>query len=421
MRLCIFADLRSPIAVAWVEQLVAAKLEVHVISSYPVSTWPTGVASTHEVAISMSRVLTRPAIKRYVGGASEASHLPTEGTPGTRRFISGWVKRYLSSAAYRLLPWIGPIEARWHARTLARILRDVQPDALHALRITYEGVLAGDAARAAGVPLIVSVWGNDFTLYARSSRVTAHAIRETLQNARALMADCQRDARLAKSLGLAAAVPTLVVPGNGGIRPDVFFRGPALDSARARWGIPHDRTVIINPRNFRPHSVRTNELFQAIPKVLSEFGSAFIVCVGMAGNPVAESWVQRAGIGDSVRLLPKVSRAEMADLFRIAAVSVSPSEHDGTPNTLLEAMACGCFPVAGDIESIREWVQSGSNGLLCDPTQPESIASSLLTALRSPELRSAAAAKNARIINDRATTAAVLPAVLNLYRSLQLS
>jgi glycosyltransferase involved in cell wall biosynthesis len=55
-----------------------------------------------------------------------------------------------------------------------------------------------------------------------------------------------------------------------------------------------------------------------------------------------------------------------ADVFRGAQIVVSPSIHDGTPNSLLEAMACGCFPVAGDLESIREWITHGQNGLLFD-------------------------------------------------------
>ena len=52
--------------------------------------------------------------------------------------------------------------------------------------------------------------------------------------------------------------------------------------------------------------------------------------------------------------------AGMAAVFQGARVAVSPSTHDGTPNTLLEAMSCGSFPVAGDIESLREWIEPGS-------------------------------------------------------------
>jgi glycosyltransferase involved in cell wall biosynthesis len=92
----------------------------------------------------------------------------------------------------------------------------------------------------------------------------------------------------------------------------------------------------------------------------------------------------------------------MADVFRSAAVLVSPSTHDGTPNTLLEGMACGCFPVAGDLESIREWITPGVNGLLVDPSDPDSLAAAILSALDQPGWRAKASEQNRRIIADRA-------------------
>src|SRR5262249_52969281 len=85
----------------------------------------------------------------------------------------------------------------------------------------------------------------------------------------------------------------------------------------------------------------------------------------------------------------------------LAQVTVSPSLHDGTPNTLLEAMACGCLPVAGDIESVREWIDDGANGLLCDATDVESLATAMIRALDDEELRQAARRHNAQLIAER--------------------
>jgi glycosyltransferase involved in cell wall biosynthesis len=79
--------------------------------------------------------------------------------------------------------------------------------------------------------------------------------------------------------------------------------------------------------------------------------------------------------------LASPAQAANGGLFRRAAVAVSPSTHDGTPNTLLEAMACGCFPVAGDLESLREWINPDVNGLLVDPGDPHALADAILTAL----------------------------------------
>jgi glycosyltransferase involved in cell wall biosynthesis len=92
----------------------------------------------------------------------------------------------------------------------------------------------------------------------------------------------------------------------------------------------------------------------------------------------------------------------MAELFRSSQVVVSPSTHDGTPNTLLESMACGCFPIAGDIESLREWITPGLNGLLVDLVESRALSEATLIALRSPELRAQAAQHNWQLVLERA-------------------
>jgi glycosyltransferase involved in cell wall biosynthesis len=93
---------------------------------------------------------------------------------------------------------------------------------------------------------------------------------------------------------------------------------------------------------------------------------------------------------------------DMANVYRRAQILVSPSIHDGTPNTLLEGMACGCFPTAGDLESIREWITPNENGLLFDSTNPPSIADAIAHAIENKNLREKAAGLNQEIISARA-------------------
>jgi glycosyltransferase involved in cell wall biosynthesis len=122
----------------------------------------------------------------------------------------------------------------------------------------------------------------------------------------------------------------------------------------------------------------------------------------MAGEPQAVQWLQELNISLAVELLPSMSHPEMAESFRRAQIVASPSIHDGTPNTLLEGIACGCFPVAGDLESIREWITPGENGLLFDATDSRSTANAILTAIENKNLRSNAAGLNQNIISERA-------------------
>jgi glycosyltransferase involved in cell wall biosynthesis len=107
----------------------------------------------------------------------------------------------------------------------------------------------------------------------------------------------------------------------------------------------------------------------------------------------------------------------MAELFRSSAIAVSPSIHDGTPNTLLEAMACGCFPVAGDLESLREWIDPGVNGFLIDPSDPSALAEAIISALEKPDLRQKAEKYNQVLISDRAEYQTSMEKALEFYQS----
>jgi glycosyltransferase involved in cell wall biosynthesis len=105
----------------------------------------------------------------------------------------------------------------------------------------------------------------------------------------------------------------------------------------------------------------------------------------------------------------------MSGLYRNCRVFVSPSIHDGTPNTLLEAMACGCIPVAGDIESLREWITPGVNGLLFDPSDPNDLANAVLTALDQDDLYNQAKKLNASLIDQKADYDKVMAAADIFY------
>ena len=111
----------------------------------------------------------------------------------------------------------------------------------------------------------------------------------------------------------------------------------------------------------------------------------------------------------------------MADLYRRAQVLVSPSTHDGTPNSLLEGMACGCFPIAGDLESIREWITPSLNGLLVDPADPQALAEAVLMAMENKDLRAQAAQVNEKLIAERAEYQHVMAQAEEFYTRIALN
>jgi glycosyltransferase involved in cell wall biosynthesis len=275
------------------------------------------------------------------------------------------------------------------------------------MRIPFEGIMT--AAAYPKAPLIVSVWGNDFTLHASSTRAMGLLTQRALGRTDALHVDCERDLRLAYEWGMSRMRPTLVIPAAGGVRPEVFHPGETdMTELSDRVGdvlrnLPTETPVVVNPRGFRAY-VRNDTFFQAIPLILKDHPKTIFLCPAMEGESQALDWVDQLGIGASVRLLSMLSPFEMAAVYRRAQVTVSVSEHDGTPNTLLEAMACGCFPVAGDLESIREWIENNRNGLLIDPGNPTELSDAVVKVLSVAEFHATGVEYNLNLIVERRVT-----------------
>ena len=390
MRLLFLADGRSPTARNWIQYWMTRGDDVFLASTFPCDPLP-GLAGLEAAPVSFSGRAAHGAdwSRSIPDRGQSATHKADYPPSGTSQSAPRVRDARLISLRQTLRHWLGPLTIPRAAQRFAEIVARVGPDLVHALRIPYEGMLAANAGLR--LPLIVSVWGNDFTLHAPSTPLMKHHTRRTMFATDALHADCERDIRLARAWGLAPSKPTLVAPGNGGIRTEVFFP-PAR---------PVEEPVIFNPRGFQDY-VRNDTFFRAIPLVLKEIPNAHFVCARMAGQPEALHWLGKLGIEKSVELLAPRPHAEMAEIYRSAQILVSPSTHDGTPNTLLEGLACGCFPIAGDLESIREWITDGVNGLLVDSGDPSALAEAILRAVKNKDLRAQAAGLNQEIIVERA-------------------
>lgn len=89
---------------------------------------------------------------------------------------------------------------------------------------------------------------------------------------------------------------------------------------------------------------------------------------------------------DRVEFLGTVSRRELADRYRRAAVFCLPSRQEGFGIVFLEAMAHARPIVAARAAAVPETVADGEVGLLADPDDPEAFAQALATLLADRDL-----------------------------------
>jgi glycosyltransferase involved in cell wall biosynthesis len=402
MHILLTADGRSPITKRWIQGLLALQHRVTLVSTFPCDP-PPGVADVFILPVAFNGLSGSQALNRSNAPAAPAS--------SSRKIISKF-RELLQGARY----FLGPLTLPFFGRRFSRIVTKLQPDVVHALRIPFEGMLA--SYTPAGVPLAISIWGNDLTLHGGGSPLMRAWTERVIRRAQGLMADANRDVRLARQWGYPADSPWLVVPGSGGLDLVEVTRASNPTALLESLKIPQNSPMVINPRGFRPGSVRNDVFFAALPIVLERCPDAIFLCAAMAGQSEAQQWIERYQLQKNVFLLPYLSQLELWGLFRQAQASISISVHDGTPNSLLESMACGCFPIVGDIESLREWITPGVNGWLVPPDNPQLLAEAISVVLHNPGLRQSAAEANLKIIRERAELSLMRSQIQVFYQRL---
>lgn len=374
MRVLLVADARSPTTWGWVEAVRSAGVVVLDADGLP---WP-----EHRLRAGHGEGAGRDMRQRLrcLAGAM----------PGGMNLV-GAVRRAM-----------GPLMATIRGRRIRHAVTRAKPDVVHGLRVPFEAMTALVACPPQ-VPLAVSIWGNDLTHEALRNRLAGRAARRVLARADLLFADCQRDIDLAGSWGLRPATPTAVLPGGGGISlVEVTEEDQALTPQLRDLAEP-DQGLVVNVRGARPY-VRNDVLLEALSLLAADLDPRVrVVFLDSAHDASIRRSIECHQLRDRVTVTGRLSRSDVLSLLRRAQVSVSITDQDGTPNSLLEAMAAGAIPVCSDLPSIREWIEPGRTGFLAAFDEPQAVANALWLALNLPpaehkEIRS----RNERLIAARA-------------------
>ncbi|KIX84467.1 glycosyltransferase [Thermus filiformis] len=127
-------------------------------------------------------------------------------------------------------------------------------------------------------------------------------------------------------------------------------------------------------------------LVEAFAQALARLPSMELWLVGEGPlRPQVEEQVQKAGLVEYVRFLGL--RRDIPELLSQADALLLPSDWEGVPLVVLEAMAAGKPVVATKVGGVPELVEHGVTGFLVPPGDPGALAEAILRVASSGELR----------------------------------
>ena len=118
---------------------------------------------------------------------------------------------------------------------------------------------------------------------------------------------------------------------------------------------------------------------KAVKLVKSEKKDISVLMVGDCCNDLhLINSLEQSGV--NVTAAGNVPNQNLPNYLNQSRAFILPSLYEGHPKSLLEAMSCGLTPIASNVEGIKEDIQDGKTGFLCE-TNPKSIADKILQTL----------------------------------------
>jgi len=288
-----------------------------------------------------------------------------------------FLKKQLPSLSEKIQPFLKVTAAE----KLQVLIQEIQPDVVHSMELQSESYPLIQVRKKIKFNWICSTWGSDIYYFSKES-FHQKRIQNVLKNVNFLFTDNLRDISLAKKYGFnGKALGSF--PGGGGfeVREDfiqpiknrnlILVKGYHHWAGRALNALKALETHLELIKNHQIH------VYAAHPNVIAEIER-------LQNEHDLEITYTARGIEES--------HESLLQKFGQARIAIGISITDGIPNTLLEAMIYGAFPIQTNPGKVsEEYVTHKKNGWLIENAENhQEISEAIKQGLTNEELRSKA-------------------------------
>lgn len=284
---------------------------------------------------------------------------------------------------------------------IRRLVRSLAPDIVVGYRVASYGYLAAMAGKH---PLVIVAQGQHI--------VAPDAPRATLFFAKRAIASADLAHAWAPHSGR-----RLVELGASEDRVFICPRGIDLTTFVPAGGEPSAPAVISTRALHRHYGI--DRIVRGVVLASREMPEIRATIAGEGeARAELEALARDLGAADRIRFAGAVANADLPVLLREHAFYASAVPTDGVSASLLEAMACGLFPIIADNAANRTWITDGETGRLLESPSPEAYASAIVSAWRDAGLRTRARAANRATAEARADLSVNMKTIESRYERL---
>ena len=265
-----------------------------------------------------------------------------------------------------------------------RLIREFKPHIVNT-HTAKAGFVGRVAARLAGVPVVVhTLHGHVFHGYFSPLKTRIFIFLEQISTRMAdtiiTLTEGLRD-ELADTYRIAPREKFTVMP--LGLDLDTFAHAPRKTGEFQRaWNIPLDAPIVTIVGRLVP--VKNHALFlNAAAKVLAQMPDVRFAIVG-DGELREELEAQTDALGIRSAVIFTGWQRDVAPIYADSDLLVISSVNEGTPLTVIEALAAGCPVVATAVGGLPDLLDNGEFGVLVPSGDADVLANAIVQTLQHP-------------------------------------
>jgi glycosyltransferase involved in cell wall biosynthesis len=268
---------------------------------------------------------------------------------------------------------------------LEKIILELKPDVVHSFEMQsccYP--ILKTMNKFQDIKWLYSCWGNDLYYY-QQFPLHLKKIKKVLQRVNFLHTDCNRDFGLAKQLGFSGK-HVGVIPGGTG------YQLAFVNSFKSQV---QDRKIILI-KGYQNVFGRSLIVLKAIQDLQTELQNFEIVVFGAHQKVI--DFVRENQLNIKVYHRHELSHLELMQLMGKTLIYIGNNISDGMPNTLLEAIVMGAFPIQSNPGGASgEIINNGANGFLIENPESNNEIKQLIIQVISDKDK----IKNAYLMNEK--------------------
>ena len=269
---------------------------------------------------------------------------------------------------------------------IIKVVKKENINIIHAHWFFPHGFISSICNKFLNKKLLITMHGGDIAILNKIPLIKRYIADFTIKNTNLIISVNKKNENSLKSIASSKLSniiesKTVIIP--MGIKNKEFNTNKSKSTLRKKYNI-HKKFVVLYLGRLSKEK-GPNYLIDSL-KMIKNIDYILLIAGDGPIKELLKKQVKRYKLNEKVKFLGYITGIKKVELLKLSDVLVMPSEREGLPVTIMEAMSTGLPTIATDVGGVNEIINK-NNGILIPSKNPKIMAETIVYLLKNEKLR----------------------------------